>query len=139
MDAEIFLGPTYYQRLKHMVDDKIHSRARGPTQKLVRQPMEGRSRDGGLRMGEMERDCIIAHGASLFLKERLFESSDAYQLPVCSECGLFARNVRNKKHLRCDICNNTKSIYLVKIPYAFKLLIQELQSMKIAARFILDK
>ena len=139
LTSKIFIGPTYYQRLKHMVEDKIHSRATGPQQILTRQPAEGRSRDGGFRFGEMERDCIIAHGASLFLKERLYDSSDAYMLPVCSECGLFARNVKNSKHLRCDICNNTKSIYMVKIPYAFKLLIQELQSMKIASRFILDE
>ena len=139
LKSEIFIGPTYYQRLKHMVEDKIHSRATGPQQILTRQPAEGRSRDGGFRFGEMERDCIIAHGASIFLKERLYDSSDAYNLPVCSKCGLFARNVRNKSYLRCDICNNTKTIYIVKIPYAFKLLIQELQSMKIASRIILDE
>lgn len=138
LNSEIFIGPTYYQKLKHMVEDKLHSRSTGPNTKLTHQPTEGRSRDGGLRCGEMERDCLIGHGASCFLKERLYDSSDPYRVPICNNCGLICRNIKNKNVLKCDICDNTKTIYYVNIPYAFKLLVQELQSIHITPRFILD-
>jgi len=88
LQAQIYFGPTYYQRLKHMVDDKIHARARGPLQILTRQPVEGRSRDGGLRFGEMERDCMISHGISAFLKERMYDSSDGFRIHVCDQVSL---------------------------------------------------
>lgn len=110
LNSQIFLGPTYYQRLKHMVDDKIHSRARGPVQILNRQPMEGRSRDGGLRFGEMERDCQIAHGAAQFLRERLFFASDPYQVYVCNLCGLIAVANQRTKALECKACQNTTQV-----------------------------
>ncbi|MCJ1429284.1 DNA-dependent RNA polymerase II [Sticta canariensis] len=133
--AQVFLGPTYYQRLRHMVDDKIHARARGPVQILTRQPVEGRARDGGLRFGEMERDCMIAHGASAFLKERLFEVSDAFRVHICDICGLMTPVANLKKNsFECRPCKNKTRISQVHIPYAAKLLFQELASMNIAAR-----
>ncbi|KAI8000513.1 DNA-directed RNA polymerase II subunit RPB2 [Camellia lanceoleosa] len=136
LPAMIFLGPTYYQRLKHMVDDKIHSRGRGPVQILTRQPAEGRSRDGGLRFGEMERDCMIAHGAAHFLKERLFDQSDAYRIHVCERCGLIAIANLKKNSFECRGCKNKTDIVQVHIPYACKLLFQELMSMAIAPRML---
>ncbi|KAI9892797.1 MAG: DNA-dependent RNA polymerase II [Vezdaea aestivalis] len=133
--AQVFLGPTYYQRLRHMVDDKIHARARGPQQILTRQPVEGRARDGGLRFGEMERDCMISHGASAFLKERLFEVSDAFRVHICDICGLMTPIANLKKNsFECRPCKNKTKISQIHIPYAAKLLFQELASMNIAAR-----
>ncbi|KAK4399114.1 DNA-directed RNA polymerase II subunit RPB2 [Sesamum angolense] len=136
LTSMIFLGPTYYQRLKHMVDDKIHSRGRGPVQILTRQPAEGRSRDGGLRFGEMERDCMIAHGAAHFLKERLFDQSDAYRIHVCEQCGLIAIANLKKNSFECRGCKNKTDIVQVHIPYACKLLFQELMAMAIAPRML---
>ncbi|KAK9052552.1 hypothetical protein SSX86_029182 [Deinandra increscens subsp. villosa] len=136
MTNMIFFGPTYYQRLKHMVDDKIHSRGRGPVQILTRQPAEGRSRYGGLRFGEMERDCMIAHGAAHFLKERLFDQSDAYRIHVCECCGLIALTNLKKVSFECRSCKNKTEIVQIHLPYACKLLIQELMSMAIAPRLL---
>ncbi|KAF2668522.1 DNA-directed RNA polymerase II subunit RPB2 [Microthyrium microscopicum] len=137
--AQVFLGPTYYQRLRHMVDDKIHARARGPMQILTRQPVEGRARDGGLRFGEMERDCMIAHGAAAFLKERLFEVSDTYRAHICEICGLMSPIVNYKRQtFECRPCKNRTRVAQIHIPYAAKLLFQELMSMNIAPRLFTD-
>ncbi|PKS07463.1 hypothetical protein jhhlp_006067 [Lomentospora prolificans] len=138
--AQVFFGPTYYQRLRHMVDDKIHARARGPVQIMTRQPVEGRARDGGLRFGEMERDCMIAHGAAAFLKERLFEVSDAFRVHICEICGLMTPIANlSKQSFECRPCKNKTKIAQVHIPYAAKLLFQELQAMNIAARMFTDR
>jgi DNA-directed RNA polymerase II subunit RPB2 len=133
MKTKIFIGPTYYQRLKHMVADKVHSRSTGPIQVLTRQPVEGRSREGGLRFGEMERDCMISHGASAFLKERLLDQSDTYETQVCKDCGMFAIHDVDKQNMYCNACNKA-DVFTVKMPYACKLLFQELYSMNITPR-----
>ena len=132
--SKIFMGPTFYMRLKHLVQDKIHARARGPRQILTRQPPEGRSRDGGLRFGEMERDCMIAHGMGQFLKERLVDTSDKYNVHICSNCGFFARKKPDKNIYLCQGCNSRGESYTthkIELPYAFKLLIQELKAINI--------
>lgn len=140
LNAQVFLGPTYYQRLRHMVDDKIHARARGPLQILTRQPVEGRARDGGLRFGEMERDCMISHGASAFLKERLLDVSDAFRVHICEICGLMTPIAKLASgQFECRPCRNKTKIAQVVIPYAAKLLFQELAAMNVATRMFTDR
>jgi DNA-directed RNA polymerase II subunit RPB2 len=138
MRTNIFMGPCYYQRLKHMVDDKIHSRASGPLVMLTRQPAEGRARDGGLRFGEMERDCMIAHGASEFLKERMLEASDNFQAFVCRGCGLTGIVNPGRGVYQCSACPSTTGFSQIRIPYAYKLFLQELEFMNISSRLITD-
>ena len=138
IEAPIFMGPAFYQRLKHMVNDKGHSRSIGPMVVLTRQPAEGRSRDGGLRFGEMERDCMAAHGAVRFAKERLYDVSDKYEVFTCQKCGMFAI-FNNQRHIHlCKTCGNRTSFAKVKIPYACKLLFHELITMNIAPRIITE-
>jgi DNA-directed RNA polymerase II subunit RPB2 len=136
--TQIFMGPTYYQRLKHMSGDKIHSRSNGPIVTMTRQPAEGRSSHGGLRFGEMERDCMIAHGASSFLKERMMDVSDKYSIFVCMECKMTATSNKKDNIYECKQCNNYKRFKKIHLPYSCKLLMQELQCMNIAPRFICD-
>jgi DNA-directed RNA polymerase II subunit RPB2 len=134
--TQIFMGPTYYQRLKHMSSDKIHSRSSGPIVTMTRQPAEGRSSHGGLRFGEMERDCMIAHGTSNFLRERMMDVSDKYSVFICIECNLPAVANPETNTYECKNCNNYKKFKKINIPYSCKLLMQELQCMSIAPRFI---
>ncbi|KAF0305075.1 DNA-directed RNA polymerase III subunit RPC2 [Amphibalanus amphitrite] len=129
----IYFGPIYYQKLKHMVLDKMHARARGPRAVLTRQPTEGRSREGGLRLGEMERDCLVAYGASMLLLERLMISSDAFAVDVCNTCGSLGYSGW------CHFCQSSGAVSSIRIPYACKLLFQELQSMNVFPKIKLKK
>ena len=148
LETNIFLGPVFYQRLKHMVNDKQHSRSIGPMVNLTRQPAEGRSRDGGFRIGEMERDVMIAHGMSKFCRERLYDVSDKYSVHVCKKCGMVASyNDGNKNRMYsnadftihlCKNCDNKTDFAKVEIPYAYKLMAQELQTINIVPRIITE-
>jgi DNA-directed RNA polymerase II subunit RPB2 len=138
MQAEIFMGPTFYQRLKHMVIDKKHSRARGPIVSLTRQPCEGRSRDGGLRVGEMERDCMLSHGISVFTKERLMDVSDPFKTGLCKSCGTLAVVNPVEGIYSCGACGNKTDFVMKTIPYAMKLWMQELEAMHITPKLILE-
>ena len=134
--SDIFIGPVFYQRLKHMVADKQHSRSIGPMVNFTHQPAEGRSRDGGLRFGEMERDAMVGHGASRFTKGRMYDCSDKYEVHVCRKCGIIASyNDERSIHL-CKTCDNRSDFARVQIPYACKLLFQELATMNVAPRIM---
>ena len=156
LESEIFIGPTYYMRLKHMVKDKINYRPLGPRSALTKQPVGGRANDGGLRIGEMERDTVISHGASNFLRESMMERGDKYFIAVCNQTGMIAIYNPSKNlfmspmadgpiHLNSEIAEKDiqlehitrfgRSFSIVSIPYTMKLLIQELQTMNIQMRF----
>ena len=134
--SDIFIGPVFYQRLKHMVADKQHSRSIGPMVNFTHQPAEGRSRDGGLRFGEMERDAMVAHGASRFTRGRMYDCSDKYEVHVCRKCGIIASYNEERSIHFCKTCDNRADFALVQIPYACKLLFQELATMNVAPRIM---
>jgi DNA-directed RNA polymerase II subunit RPB2 len=148
IETSIFVGPVFYQRLKHMVNDKEHSRSIGPVVNLTRQPAEGRSRDGGFRIGEMERDVMIAHGMSKFCRERMYNVSDKYAVHVCKCCGMIATFNNGDKGImrskpgmtvhKCNTCDNVTDFAYVEVPYAYKLMSQELQTINVVPRLITE-
>jgi len=149
IEMSVFIGPVFYQRLKHMVNDKVHSRSSGPMVQLTHQAAEGRSKGGGLRVGEMERDVLISHGMSKFTRERLFEVSDKYSMHICKKCGMIAQyndGTKNNKFFvkndfvvyECRNCDNKTDFAYIETPYAYKLLQQELQTVNVAMRYITE-
>jgi hypothetical protein len=137
IQTEIFMGPTYYLRLKHMVADKMHSRDKGPKDQLTRQPPSGRSNEGGLRIGEMERDVILSYGFSQFSKESVMERSDKYTWAVCKCCGRTSSYNPEKAIYNCIGCDS-QDIAIIQTPYSYKLMTQELETMGVSPRLITD-
>lgn len=159
IESEIFIGPTYYMRLKHMVKDKINYRTTGPRTGLTRQPVSGRANDGGLRIGEMERDVVISHGATNFLKESMMERGDKYFMAVCNQTGMIAVYNPSKNLFMSPLADGPlqftgsldgktmniihmtrfgRSFSVIEIPYSLKLLIQELQTINMQMRIITE-
>ena len=137
--VDVFIGVVYYQKLHHMVADKIHARARGQVQMLTKQPTEGRARGGGLRFGEMERDCLIAYGASMMLKDRLLDESDKADIYVCERCGLVSYYDIKQRRFVCRVCGDKAKVTSVSVAYAFKLLLQEMMSLDVAPRLLIKE
>jgi DNA-directed RNA polymerase II subunit RPB2 len=135
IEGNIFMGPIFYQRMKQMAVEKAHARSTGSVVQTTRQPREGRSNLGGLRLGEMEQNCVVSHGASSIIQERLMVSSDPYKMYVCDKCGNSCTgNADEKKRIfQCDTCGNKDTTYMsiVEIPYAAKLLYQEVTGLRV--------
>ena len=131
--SKIFIGPTYYQKLKHMVADKVYARSTGNIQLLTQQPVGGRSKQGALRCGEMERDCLVSQGSSAVLYDRLYLASDTYEMRICNNC----HNPMNGKNY-CNTCN-TDDISIIQLPFSCKLLFQELQAMGLKIKYNPEK
>lgn len=135
--AKVFIGCIYYQKLHHLVSNKMHVRSRGPVQLLTHQPTEGRAREGGLRFGEMERDCLIGYGASQLIRERLLEESDMSYQVVCAKTGAVGYKNYIKNRLVSPLDENASELYYVEMSHAFKLLLDEIKSMHIFPRLLM--